>query len=232
MEQWIDEALRSTSAVAGNFTLWDVLVALLTSFFLSLLFGWTYRATHRGLSYSVSFVHTIVIMAVTVSVIMLIIGSNLARAFALVGALSIIRFRTAIKDPRDVGFIFMGMAVGMASGVRLPLVAVVFTLFACPVVYFLHRFDVGAMPAGELLVKVHLPANIDHTRVFDAIFARFLREHTLLSVETLQGGQLVELVYSVQFKRDADQMAFVEALRATNGGHRVVILTGAQNVSV
>lgn len=232
MDQWIDEAVRNTSAVAGTFSVWDVLVALFLSTFLSLMLAWTYRVTHRGLSYSVSFVHTIVIMSVTVAVIMLIIGSNLARAFALVGALSIIRFRTAIKDPRDVGFIFMAMAAGMACGVRLPLIAVLFTLFACPLVYLLYRFDVGAMPASEVLLKVHLPAERDPERTFAGVFARFLREHTLLSLETLQGGALAELVYAVQFKKGADPRAFVDELRSANDGQRVVVLTGAQNVSV
>lgn len=231
MDEWLKEVVRDTSAVAGTFELWDVLMALFLSLFLSLALVAVYKHTHRGLSYSTSFVHTIVIMTVTVSVIMLIIGSNLARAFALVGALSIIRFRTAIKEPRDVAFIFAGMATGMACGVRLPLEAVTFTLFICPVIYFLHRFDVGAMTTSEVLLKVHVPENLDYERALEPVFYQHLLDQSLVSLETIQGGTLIELVYTIHFKRDADQRAFLDALRAANGNNRVTILTGAQKVN-
>ena len=88
-------------SIGGSPSFSGVLVALVLSFFLSMCLAYVYKATHRGLSYSVSFVHTMIIMGTTVSVIMEVIGSDIARAFSLVGALSIIRFRTAIKDARD-----------------------------------------------------------------------------------------------------------------------------------
>src|SRR5947208_16398335 len=78
---------------SGNFSVGDVFLTLVTSFGLGILIAYTYRATHKGISYSQSFVQTLVILSMVVSVVMLIIGSNLARAFSLVGALSIIRFR-------------------------------------------------------------------------------------------------------------------------------------------
>jgi len=231
LDQLINESLRDTGP-GGTFDLWTLLVALTSSFLLALLLAYVYRQTHRGLSYSVSFVHTMVIMAVTVSVIMMIIGSNIARAFSLVGALSIIRFRSAIKDPRDVAFIFAAMAVGMACGTGFFVTAAVFTLFVSPVVYFLYRFDIGAMSASEVMLKVHLPENLDYHTALNEIFFRFVRDHALLSVETIQGGTLLELVYSLQFKEKASETAFLDALRAANGNNKVVLLTGAQNVVV
>ncbi len=232
MDQWLNEWLRDSGSIGGDFAIWDVVTVLVLSFLLSMVFGWTYKHTHRGLSYSTSFVHTVVIMTVTVAVIMLIIGSNLARAFALVGALSIIRFRTAVKDPRDVAFIFMAMATGMAVGTTFYEVGVAFTLFACPMVWFLHRFDIGAMPRGEVLLKAHLPAGADPGQVFKEVFPQFLREHTLLALESIRDGAQLEAVYSVQLRSGADEGAFLERLRAATGGARVVLLSGAQNVSV
>ncbi len=227
----MDEFIRQ-GAVGGDITLWSSLLSLVMSFVLAMVMAYTYKQTHRGLSYSVSFVHTIVIMAVTVSIVMSIIGSNIARAFALVGALSIIRFRTAIKDPRDVAFIFMAMAAGMACGVGFHLIAVTFTLFMCPVVYFLHRFDIGAMPTSEVMLKVHLPENLDYHSVFNDLFYRRLQAHTLLSVETVHGGTLLELVYSIHFKDQGQEQAFMDEVRAINGNNKVALLTGQQNVNV
>lgn len=231
MDELIKEALRGPGVGTG-FGVWEALVALFLSFFLSLAIAYFYRETHRGLSYSVAFVHTMVLMSVTVSIIMLIIGSNIARAFALVGALSIIRFRNAVKESRDVAFIFMTMAVGMAAGTGFYMAAVVFTIFVCAAVLFMHRFDVGASSGSEVLLKVHVPEGVDYHTCFNEPFLEHLRDHALISVETIRGGTLLELVYSIRFKEDADEVAFMEALRRINGNAKVAILKGQENVNV
>ena len=105
MDEMLKE-LEKLKDMTSAFTMWDVALALILSFILALIIGKVYKETHKGVSYSQSYVHTLVIMAVVVSLIMLIIGSNIARAFSLVGALSIIRFRNAVKETRDVGFVF------------------------------------------------------------------------------------------------------------------------------
>ena len=232
MEEFFKEFSPDTSAVGGGIGLAHVLIALFASFFLSLVFAYVYRQTHRGISYSTSFVHTMVLMTVTIAVIMVIIGSNIARAFSLVGALSIIRFRTAIKEPRDVAFLFASMAVGMACGTGFHWTAALFTAFMAPVAYFLFRFKIGAMPSSEVLLKVQLAENLDYRTVFQDVFYRFFRDHALLSVETVQGGTALELVYSVHFKAETKENELLEAVRAINGNRKVAILTGAQNVDV
>ena len=85
-------------------------MALSLSFVLSSIIGWVYKFTHWNVSYSQSYVQTLVIVGMVISLVMLVVGSNIARAFALVGALSVVRFRNAIKETRDVGFIFLVMA--------------------------------------------------------------------------------------------------------------------------
>ena len=232
MDELFKEFSRDTSGVGGGIDPWNILIALVTSFFLSLVLAYVYRQTHRGISYSTSFVHTMVLMTITIAVIMEVIGSNIARAFSLVGALSIIRFRTAIKEPRDIAFLFATMAVGMACGTGFPLTAALFTLFMAPVAYFLFRFKIGAMPSSEVLLKVQLAESLDYRTAFQEVFYRFLRDHALLSVETVQGGTALELVYSVHFKPETKENELLDAVRAVNGNRKVAILTGAQNVDV
>jgi uncharacterized membrane protein YhiD involved in acid resistance len=231
----VDELIRDmmqSTAAGGGFELWEAIVALTLSFFLCLIVAYFYRVTHRGISYSVAFVHTMVIMGVTVSIIMLIIGSNIARAFALVGALSIIRFRNAVKDSRDVAFIFITMAVGMAAGTGFYSAAVVFTLFISAMVYFLFRFDVGAIKAREVLLKVHVPEGADYHRIFDEVFVRHLRDHSLLSVETVRDGDTLEVVYSVELKRSSDEREFLDQVRGVTGNGKVALLPGQQNITI
>jgi len=104
--------------VTNVFTAQDLILTLVLSFVLAVIIAYTYRGTYHGASYSQSFVQTLVLVSMVVAIIMLIVGSNIARAFTLVGALSIIRFRNAVKETRDVGFIFFAMAIGMACGTR------------------------------------------------------------------------------------------------------------------
>jgi hypothetical protein len=231
VDELMKELARGASMGTG-FELWQTAAALGTSFVLCLIIAFFYRLTHRGLSYSVAFVHAMVLMGVTVSIIMLIIGSNIARAFSLVGALSIIRFRNAVKDSRDVAFIFLTMAVGMATGTGFYATAVVFTIFMCAIIYLLHRFNIGAESSREVLLKVHLPSSVDYHIVFNDVFFRYLKDFSLLGVETLRDGSLVELVYSVEFKAGTKENAFLEEVRALAGGNRVVLLTGQENINI
>ena len=94
----------------------DIVVNLFVAAILGLFISVVYKNTHRGLSYSQSFMVTIILVTVIVSMVMMVIGNNIARAFALVGALSIIRFRTVVKDTKDTAFVFMALAAGMAAG--------------------------------------------------------------------------------------------------------------------
>lgn len=231
MDEFIKQ-ITAGSAMGTGFGIWETFAALFLSFALCLIVAYFYRQTHRGLSYSVSFVHAMIIMGVTVSVIMLIIGSNIARAFTLVGALSIIRFRNPVKDSRDVAFIFLTMAVGMAVGTGFYLTALIFTISACFMVYFLSRFGVGATSSREVLLKLLAPSSLDYHSAFRDVFFRHLREHAMLSVETVAAGDAVELVYSIEFKPGTDEAAFLNEVRAANGGRKVALLTGQENIDV
>jgi len=227
----LDEFLRS--AAAGDvFSIGEVIASLTLSFALCLILAYFYRQSHKGLSYSVSFVHAMIILGVTISLIMLIIGSNIARAFTLVGALSIIRFRNPIKDSRDVAFIFVAMAIGMSVGTGFYTTAIIFTLFAAFMVYVLSRFNIGSTQRREMLLKVQLPADADYQSAFNELFYQQLREHALLSVEPLENGEALELVYSIEFRSQGDQTNFLTRVREIARGGRVALLTGHDQIDV
>ncbi len=231
MGQFIDQLVHGPTEIADYFTLWELLVALGLSFVLCTVVAWVYRATHRGVSYSQSFTATTVILGVTVAVIMLIIGSNIARAFTLVGALSIVRFRNAVKETRDVGFIFLVMAIGMAAGTRFYGTAVVFTLFICTVIYAMFALNMFANPQAQRILRVHLPEGLDPHTAFDDVFYRHLASHTLLSVESVRQGLFLEAVYSVVLKKGVSERELIDEIRKVNGNAKVA-LTHAETVNV
>jgi len=83
-----------------------------------------------------------------------------------------------------------------------------------------------------MLLKVQLADGVDHRTAFQEPFFRHLQDHSLLSVETIQGGSALELVYSVHLKAGAKESELMDAVRAVNGNRKVVLLTGAQNIDI
>ena len=222
--------LERTGDLSGNITFLDASFVLVLSFVLALALSWVYRYTHRGVSYSQGFVHTLVMMSTTVSLIMLIVGSNVARAFTLVGALSVVRFRNAVKESRDVGFIFLGLAIGMAVGTRFYVLAAFATAVFSAFVVALYKLNLFAKEIRERILRVQMPAEHDHEAVLEAPFLEFLEEQRIISVETVRSGALNEVVYSVVLKRGTAPHALLEAVRMRNGNNKVSLILGQQEV--
>ena len=120
-----------------------VVFNLLYSFVLQLAVVWVYKKTHRGLSHSQSFLFTMVIIGVLGTVVMMVVQNNLIGAFALLGAFSLIRFRTIVKETRDVAFIFFALAIGVAVGTNNYSVALISTALISAMILALSRYGFG-----------------------------------------------------------------------------------------
>ena len=212
--------------LSGTFTVFDVAVSLALSFVLASIIGWVYRYTHKNVSYSQSYVQTLVLVCMVISVIMLVVGSNIARAFALVGALSVIRFRNAIKETRDVGFIFLVMAVGMATGTRFYVLAAAATVVICLVLIIMYRFNWFKLDVQRQVVKVQVPPEPEYTARVEDVLIDFCTEFELVSTESARAGALNELYYTAQLKKGRKPADLIAALTEVNAGQRVTVLTG------
>jgi len=212
--------------LTGVFSVADVVVSMVLSFVLCALIGWVYQITHRGASYTQSYVHTLVLNGMVVAVVMLIVGSNIARAFALVGALSIIRFRNAVKETRDVGFIFFTMAVGMAVGTQFYLLAVIAAVVICLIIVIMTRFNWYARQAVSQILKVQVANNVPFDTFFDSLFLQYTSSSELISVDTVRGGMLTELTYSVGLKKEGKIQEFLAEIRKLNGNNAVTLIAG------
>ncbi|WP_016909168.1 DUF4956 domain-containing protein [Streptomyces xiaopingdaonensis] len=212
--------------LSGTFSVLDVVAAMGLSFVLSTMIGYVYRGTHRNVSYSQSYVQTLVIVGMIVALIMLVVGSNLARAFSLVGALSVVRFRNAIKETRDVGFVFLTMGIGMACGARFYVLAAVAAVAICLIIIVMHKFNWFQLNVQRQVVKVQIPAGGDHTPAISDVLIKYTTEYELVSTETIRGGALTEVFYTVRMKKGAEPSDLVSALQERTSGQRVTVLTG------
>jgi len=212
--------------LSGTFSMADIAIALSLSFVLSAGIGWVYRFTHRNVSYSQSYVQTLVILGMLIALIMLVVGSNIARAFALVGALSVVRFRNAIKETRDVGFIFLVMGIGMAVGTRFYTLGIVAAVAISLIIVVMYRFNWFALDVQRQVVKVQVPPDGDYTAGIQDVLIRFTTEFELVSMESIRGGALTEIMYSVRLKKGNEPGELIAALSERTSGQKVTVLTG------
>jgi len=220
------EEIFNFEDLTSVFSVAEVVISLLLSFVLCAAIGWVYQATHRGTSYTQSFVHTLVLNGMIVAVVMLIVGSNIARAFALVGALSIVRFRNAVKETRDVGFIFFTMAIGMAVGTKFYLLAVIAAVTISLVILIMTRFDWYARAVVSQILKVQVPNTAAFDSLFDNLFLKYTSSSELISVDTVHAGMLTELTYNVGLKKQSQIQEFLTELKNLNGNNRVTLIAG------
>ena len=177
-------------------TVWDVISNVLVALFCGTLIALLYRYTYRGLNYSATFTVSLVMLTMITAIVIMVIGNNLARAFGMVGAMSIIRFRTAVKDTADIMFIFFSLSIGLAAGVKLYSIAVVGTLIVGLVYLVVMKFNLSLPVSREYLVQItaHNPTLPENP--FAGIFKTYCRRHKLVNVKTLGDDSSDDMEFS------------------------------------
>ncbi len=191
-----------------------ILINLLLAFALGIVVSWIYRWTHRGVSYSVSFVHTLVLLSSITAFVMMVIGNSIARAFSLVGALSIIRFRTPVKDTRDTAFVFLSLGIGFAAGTGAYVIAVLGTVAIGLFALIIRHIRIGESGKGEFLLRFRVANSSDGESVYNIVFDRYLKRNTLINMTTIQEGAHLELAFSITFEEPKQQQQFLRELNA------------------
>lgn len=191
-----------------------ILINLLLAFALGVVVSWVYRWTHRGVSYSVSFVHTLVLLSSITAFVMMVIGNSIARAFSLVGALSIIRFRTPVKDTRDTAFVFLSLGIGFAAGTGAYVIAVLGTVAIGLFALIIRHIRIGESGKGEFLLRFRVANSSDGESVYNIVFDRYLKRNTLINMTTMQEGAHLELAFSITFEEPKQQQQFLRELNA------------------
>jgi hypothetical protein len=166
------------------------------------LLSWLYRRTYRGSSYSMTFDRALVTLTVITAIVIMVIGNNLARAFGLVGAMSIIRFRTAVKDAQDLVFIFFSLAVGLAAGVGLHALALVSTVFVGGIIAVMARMNYGALDQRELVVQFRCDTSggQEPALVYSPVLDRHCAKFSLLGARATDDGHALELTFYARLK--------------------------------
>jgi uncharacterized membrane protein YhiD involved in acid resistance len=208
----------------------DIFIGILLTFALSLLIALVYKKTHRGLSYSQSFVFTLVIMSIIVAIVMMVIGNSLARAFGLLGAFSIIRFRTPVKDTKDTAYIFFALAIGMAAGTQNYTIAVIGTVLILGIIWLLTKMDFGSLNKHQYLLSFLMMHEEAGQGATESLFKKYLKQSMLLNINSKQDGKASEITYQVNFLDEKRRDDFVRELAGFRGIEKVHLITSKDDV--
>ena len=208
----------------------EIIINLLISFVLGLVISFVYKKTHRGLSYSQSFVVTNIFIAVIVCMVIMIIGNNLARAFALVGALSIIRFRTVVKDTKDTAYIFWSLAVGMAAGTGSYFLALAGTVIITFIAIILYITNYGSIYKSEFILQFRSKNDNDKKNEYNNIISEYTKTSKLLNVESSGDNKSLKLSFDVVMKEDKSYDQFVTDLSNIQGLTEVIVIAAKNDV--
>lgn len=214
--------------LSGDLTIVSVLTAMGVALALGALISLTYSRT-KGISCQRNFVITLMMLPVILCAIILFVGSNVARAFSLAGTLSIIRFRSAPGDPKDIGYIFFDIAAGLSCGVGLYGYGIIFVILLCAVMLCVEKFHLMGGKHIRKTLKITIPEDLNYEGVFDDILKKYTYSSSLDKIRTTDLGSLFELIYTVSIKRGQNEQEMLNELRCRNG-NLTIILTLAPSV--
>lgn len=209
-------------------TLSQILISLFVSLLCSFLISIVYRFTYRGPGYSNSFLTSLIVLSLITSLVIMIIGNNLARAFGLVGALSIIRFRTAVKDTIDIIYIFFGLAIGMASGVGYFKLAVASTCFISLVLIVVSKTNINMFRREQFLLQLQY-ADDDITAMKE-IMDEYCSSFELINIKSSAGTAPKEFSYYINLKRKKDFLEFVKDIKKISAVHYINLFRDEEHI--
>lgn len=215
--------LVNDSGAATTLTLGGTLLILGSALVLGFCISFVYIATHRHETYSGGFTVSLIMLPAIIAMIILLVGSNVARAFSLAGAFSLIRFRSAPGDPKDIAYVFFTLGVGLACGMGYIGYAVLFAVILCAVMVVLTLVRFGSRPQNLMQLKILLPEDMDYQGTFDDVLGQYAANHTLVRVRTTEFGSLFELTYDLTLRDAAKSKAFLDKLRCKNGNLNVTL---------
>jgi len=206
--------MLSVFGSARILTVEQIAFAMLLTFVLSFVIATIYRWTFAGFSYSRAFVHTMVLGSMVVCMVLMAIGNNLARGLGILGTLAIIRFRTQVRDPRDMIFLFACFGVGIACGAATYSVAIVGTLILSAAALILHWSPFASRRDYEGLLRFMLPATPTMEGDIQVVLKQHCAGFHLIAMREAAQGDLIEYSYQIRLIDPSYHADLLEKIRA------------------
>lgn len=186
---------------------------------LGVVIALTYMKTGKV---SKHFARTLIVLPILVCVVMLAVNGNLGASVAVLGAFSLVRFRSLQGSSREIGFIFFAMTVGITCSIGHVVFAILITAIVCGIHFLLQKIHFGESKTREKERKITIPENLDYTGIFDDLFENYTTSHQLMAVKTTNMGSMYDLTYYVEMEEEVEKK-FIDEIRCRNGNLTVLL---------
>lgn len=208
------------SSTSSSVEISSILICTLVSIILGGIIAFTHKKTSK---YSKNFLVTLAILPVLVQTVMIMVNGNLGTSVAIVGAFSLVRFRSMPGTSKEILSVFFAMAIGLATGMGHVLFAAIMTVIVAIAIFIFSKIKLFDDNKNEKLLKVVVPENLDYTNMFDEIFEKFTKTAKLESVKTTNMGSLFDLTYRITFNNNINEKEFLDEIRVKNGNLKVAL---------
>ena len=208
-----------SSIITGTVSWQAILLCTLSSVILGALSAgiYCYRNT-----YTKSFVVTLSLLPVIVQTVIMLVNGNLGAGVAVMGAFSLVRFRSVPGSAREITSLFLAMALGLATGMGYIGYAFFFLVIIAVANILFYNTRFAEPQATDRELKITIPETLDYTDLFDDLFARYTAHWKLEQVKTTNMGSLYRLDYRIALRDPAQEKAFLDELRCRNGNLEIV----------
>ena len=190
----------------------------------SIIFGFAVAAVYMYKNkYSKNMAITLVLLPLTVQSIITVVSGNIGAGIAVAGAFSLVRFRSIQGNARDIGSLFLAMALGLVAGMGYLFYAFIFLMLFGLTSFLLIKLRFGKEQANTRLLKIIIPENLDYDNLFDDIFAKYTESFELNMVKTTSMGSLYELNYLIRLKSASVPKEFLDEIRCRNGNLNIQV---------
>ena len=207
-----------TSTADNSINISQAAISLGASIVIGVIIAIVYMYICKKEGYQKNFIIGLLMLPAVVSVVILLVGSNVARAFSMAGAFALVRFRSAPGSAKDISIVFFTMAAGLACGLGYVTFAAAFTAVMLLLLILISAFGFADRNEGRKQLKI-----VNYNSVFDDLFDKYTSENRLNKVKTTNMGTMYELTYEIRLKNDDAEKDFIDELRVRNGNLNISV---------
>lgn len=208
------------SNVTSSVEITSILLCSLCSVVLGIMIALTHKFTSK---YNKNFLITLSVLPLLVQTVIIMVNGNLGTSVAILGAFSLVRFRSLPGTSKEILSVFFSMSVGLVTGMGHLVFGVIMTVIGCSVLLGLDKVTIFDKNKYEKILKITIPENLDYTTVFDDIFSEYAKKVELEQVKTTNMGSMFDLTYRVILNKEVNEKKFIDDLRVKNGNLKIIL---------
>ena len=206
------------SIINGTITINSFIICLLVSIILGFIVSITHMKTTKS---NKNFISTLAVLPSIVTIIILLVNGNLGTSVAVLGAFTLVRFRSIPGNSKEILSIFLSMAIGLAVGTGYIAFATLFTIILSLLIYLTNITNYGENKSKNKLLKIMIPEDLDYEESFNDLFNEYTKSYELIQTKTVNMGSIFELTYNINLKENIKEKEFIDKLRIRNSNLKI-----------